>query len=323
MLHQIGKKKVMIIVEIITIAISIGAALFAYNVERQYIDGLKSEAETYSVIIGAEGSDSELIMNALYLSDTPTETIPYALIHELKSDSRVAEIIPFAMGSTYNGFNIAGTSSEYLAGKELAKGNMFSNDSSLEVVVGYNVAKKCSLSIGDTIHTLCADTEEKDQTFTVIGILECSKTPHDNIVFTALPNIWNSKNSEASKDSDINGYCNAFLIKTNDAKTATSIINEYDKVVWTDDDGHTALLQAIVPATTIETMTKSTKGIYYVIASFCTVAFCFRPSFSSQNMFLKMIGADMTDEIIRKSIPHQSFWHSFYPELLFLSRANM
>lgn len=271
-------KKAQLILLILSITVSATAALVSYNVAEQVADGITSNASYYSAIIGPAGSNTQLALNTMYFSDSPLGTIPYEIIYDLRRDSRVTEIIPFAMADSYNGFSVVGTTSKYLSGKALSDGDMFSDDGHFEVVVGYNVAKFCSLSIGDKIHTSHSVGSEHAQAFTVIGILGRTHTAYDNIVFTELKSIWevhgheeeHSGHADEDECCGENGVC-AFLIKTKNPSFAMTLVNEYDGKVWMDEDGCTASLQAIEPMATIRAVLEDTNTTKYVVYALCSV----------------------------------------------------
>ena len=183
-------KKVQMILIIISIAVSTGVAMLAYNVSQQVSEGITNTAGYYSAIIGSAGSSTQLAMNTMYFTDEPCGTIPYSIMNELLADSRVTKVIPFAMADSYNGYSVVGTTPDYLENRTVSDGRMFDKDTTFEVVVGSNVAKTCRLSVGDEIHTSHSLGEEHHQAFKVVGILAESHTVYDNTVFTELKSIW-------------------------------------------------------------------------------------------------------------------------------------
>ena len=135
-------KKAQMLLIMLSIIVSASVSNIAVNVSAQIEDGITSTAGWYSLIIGNTGSSTQLAMNTMYFTDKPLGTIPKSLYADLKKDTRVKEVIPYAMADSYNGYNLVGTSSAYLDGKELQDGRMFDDKGELEVVLGYTVAKK-------------------------------------------------------------------------------------------------------------------------------------------------------------------------------------
>ena len=183
-------KKVQFILIILSILISAGVGVMAFNVSNQVSDGLVSNAQYYSLIIGPSGSATQLAMNSMYFTDEPLGTIPYSVKEQLEMDSRVKSVIPFAMADNYNGYSMVGTTPEYLEGKNVAKGEMFDEGEVFEVVVGSTVARVNDLKIGDSIYTSHGIGDEHHTPFVVKGILEQSHSSFDTVVFTQLRSIW-------------------------------------------------------------------------------------------------------------------------------------
>ena len=99
-------KKVQILLIILSIVISAGIGVLAFNVANQVDDGITNNAAYYSVIVGPAGSNTQLAMNSMYFTDSPVGTIPYSVVSYLAQDSRVTSAIPFAMADSYNGYNV-------------------------------------------------------------------------------------------------------------------------------------------------------------------------------------------------------------------------
>ena len=118
-------KKVQIILIVLSIVISAGIGVLAFNVSNQVSDGITQNALYYSVIVGPSGSKTQLAMNTMYFAEEPLGTIPYSFINKLKNDNRVLDVIPFAMADSYNGYGVVGTSSELLKDRELSDGKQF------------------------------------------------------------------------------------------------------------------------------------------------------------------------------------------------------
>ena len=146
-------KKVQIILIVLSIVISAGVGVLAYNVANQVSDGITSNAGYYSAIIGPSGSATQLAMNTMYFTDDVLGTIPYSVVEDLQGDTRVATVIPYSMADSYKGYSFIGTTTEYLDGKNISSGKMFDDDALYEVVVGAEIARAAKLKVGDTIHS--------------------------------------------------------------------------------------------------------------------------------------------------------------------------
>ena len=269
-------KKVQVILIALSITVSAGVGVMSYNVSNQVSDGLTSNAAYYSLIIGPSGSATQLAMNSMYFTDEPLGTIPYSIKATLDMDSRVKSVVPFAMADNYNGYSMVGTTSQYLEGKKVAKGEMFDDHEIFEVVVGHNVAKTCDLKVGDEIFTSHGIGDEHHIPFTVKGILAQSYSSFDNVVFTEIKSIWevhepeeeeheHEEGEEHDHEEMENMVC-AFLLHTTNPMTASQLQNEYNgKLVTEGDDTYT--LQAIEPMSVMRNVLEDTDQTSYIVYS--------------------------------------------------------
>ncbi len=270
-------KKIQTILVILSIVISAGVVVLAYNVSGQVSDGISGTAAYYSAIIGPAGSRTQLAMNTMYFTDEPLGTIPYAVINDLQQDMRVASVIPFAMADSYNGAGVVGTSPDFLSGKEVAQGELFSEEGSFEVIVGSAVARLNDLRVGEKIYTSHSVGETHKTPFTVVGILRETHTVYDNVVFTQLRSIWEVHEEEEEEEQEehdheeMHGMVCAVLVKTLNPTYAMSLVNDYDDRIFTAADGDTFTLQAIEPMDTVRSVLEDANTAKYIVFVLCGI----------------------------------------------------
>ncbi len=282
-------KKVQVILVLLSIVISAGVGVLAFNTAEQVSDGITGTAGYYSAIIGPSGSKTQLAMNTMYFTDSPLGTIPYTVVEELQRDSRVNSVIPFAMADSYNGHSVVGTSAAFLDSREVAEGRMFDDSATLEVVLGSSVAKLQGVAVGDEIHTSHSVGDEHHQALTVVGILEESHTVYDNVVFTQLRTIWavhdhededhdedhdhdheaDAEGEEEHEHAEAGTVC-AILVKTKNPGYAMQLVNEYDGKVTTNREG-TYTLTAIEPMATVRGVLDETNNTKYIVFVLCGI----------------------------------------------------
>lgn len=277
-------KRVQMILVALSIVISAGIAVLAFNVATQVDEGITNNAGYYSVILGPAGSSTQLAMNTMYFSEKPLGTIPYSVVSTMERDSRVTKVIPFAMADNYNGYAVVGTTPDYLANKTVGKGRLFDPQGSMEVVVGYYVARYNSLEIGDEIHTghSAAAGDLHTQALTVVGILEESHSSFDNVVFTQLRTLWEihdhgEEEQEGGEHSDHEGHDHgqatvcAVLVSTKNPGYAMQLVTEYDGKIQTMADGDSFTLQAIEPMSVVRDVLKDADDTKYIVFVLCAV----------------------------------------------------
>ena len=278
-------KKVQIILIVLSIVISAGIGVLAFNVATQVDEGITNNAGYYSAIIGPAGSNTQLAMNSMYFTDSPVGTIPYSVVSSLQQDQRVTSAIPFAMADNYNGYGVVGTTPaflngtppEYVGAKKIAKGEMFDETKTLQAVVGYNVAKYCDLEVGDVIHTShsASETDKHAQGLTVVGILEESHSSFDNIVFTQIQTLWemhdHGEEEHEGEEHHAHGTVCAVLVNTKNPGYAMQLVNEYDGKIITAEDGDTYTLQAIEPMSIVRDVLSDADDTKYIVFVLCAV----------------------------------------------------
>ncbi|MDO5553525.1 MAG: ABC transporter permease [Planctomycetia bacterium] len=186
------------------LSMSLGVALV---VTVLVINGVVSKtfqqgAQGYDLIVGAKGSKLQLVLSTVFYNQDPLAPIPYRYYELMKTSRYSAEVeaaIPIARGDSYNGFPVVATNTDYFRrllksdGQHytLHKGEFFKNADLYSVVVGYTVAKKSGLRVGDTIrfgHT-GRDVDLHDP-FTIVGILDHTGSPNDRAVFVNLEGFY-------------------------------------------------------------------------------------------------------------------------------------
>ncbi len=268
-------KKVQVILIVLSIVISAGVGVLAFNVATQVDEGITSNAGYYSAIVGPAGSNTQLAMNSMYFTDSPLGTLPYSVVSSLQQDQRVTSVIPFAMADSYNGYGVVGTTPPYLSGKSVRDGEMFDEAGAMQAVVGSNVAKYCDLEVGDIIYTShsASGIDTHTQGMTVVGILEESHSSFDNIVFTQLRTLWDMHDHEGEDEEENHehGTVCAVLVKTKNPGYAMQLVAEYDGKIISTEDGDNYTLQAIEPMSVVRDVLNDADDTKYIVFVLCAV----------------------------------------------------
>ncbi len=277
-LKNMAIKKVQVILVAVSIIISAGVAVLAYNTANQVRDGITGTAGWYSAIIGPAGSKTQLAMNTMYFTDEPLGTIPYSVVSELQRDSRVKRVIPYAMADNYNGYRVVGTEPAFLESKEIAEGRMFDYAAEYEVVLGASVAKVCDVSVGDDIFTSHSASEQHTQPLKVVGILKESHSAYDRVVFTQLKTIWavheheeeHEEEEEHEHEHMENSVC-AAIVSTENPSFAMTLVSDYGGKIIADEDGDSVTLQAIEPMETVRGILEEIDSTKYIVYVLCAI----------------------------------------------------
>ena len=191
-LRHMAVRRAKLIMIGLSILITACVALLSYNISTQISEGIIQTAASFDIIIGPSGSSTQLAMNTMFFTDKPLGTVPYSLVEEIQKSGMANAVVPFSMGDSYNDAPIVGTTPALLDGKSLSAGAMFAN--ACEAVVGYDVARKYNLHVGDSLitsHGLGGSGHDHGESpLTVTGILSRTHTSYDNAVFTPCETIW-------------------------------------------------------------------------------------------------------------------------------------
>jgi len=175
-------------------ALVLASVLLTRGVEKTFMES----ATEYSLVVGAKGSPTQLVLSVVFRMDTPTPNILRATWERLASDERVDVAVPVALGDAYQGFRYVATSPAYFAAMPwrqrsfaIARGRFAREDSieqpSYEVVLGAETARRTGLQLDDRFFE---GEEMAEYPLTVVGILRSTGTADDRAVFLTLPSFW-------------------------------------------------------------------------------------------------------------------------------------
>jgi len=192
------------------LSIGLGVALVvAVLVIHSVIDqSFRRGSQGYDVIVGAKGSQLQLVLNTVFHLSQPTENIPYSYYKEFVEGKFVPAVetaVPVCMGHDYKGCRTVATEPSlfeeltYHEGKkyEFAEGRNFAWDAPFEAVAGAVAAKSTGLKLGDTFRPVDSVAGADEQLpghdhppFTIVGILAPTGTPNDQALFINIEGFY-------------------------------------------------------------------------------------------------------------------------------------
>ena len=179
---------------LLLMAIGVAMMTFILSASRQLEEGAMKDANGIDMVVGAKGSPLQLILSSIYHIDIPTGNIPAAAQAELAANPLVAEAIPLALGDSYQGYRIVGSTADYIRhyGGQAASGVLFGG--SMQVVLGAEVARRTGAALGARFagsHGLVAGGEvHAHAPYTVVGILRPTGTVLDRLIVTPVASVW-------------------------------------------------------------------------------------------------------------------------------------
>lgn len=181
------------IILISVIATIVAFGLFITLQERALREGSARAAEQFDLIIGAAGSETQLVLSTVYLQASPLPLLNSRYLEEVQKNPLVAWAAPIALGDSYFNSPIIGTTLTLLTqhGKvKLTTGRLFTQPN--EAVVGAN----SNLKIGHKITPMHGQVGQFDAhahqevNYTVVGILPANNNAWDNAIFVPIEAVW-------------------------------------------------------------------------------------------------------------------------------------
>ncbi len=160
----------------------------------QFEEHLYKNAEGVDVVVGAKGSPIQLILSGIYHMDSPTGNVKITDAKQVMEHRAVGNVFPLALGDSWNGVRIVGSTSEYLAsmGGEVERGSLWAH--ALDVVIGSDVASRWGVALGDTLissHGLQeGGMDHPEHEMIVTGILKRTGRVTDRLIFTPVETMW-------------------------------------------------------------------------------------------------------------------------------------
>lgn len=179
---------------VILLALGVGTIALLLLTSHQLEERMGRDARGIDLVAGAKGSPMQLILSAVFHIDAPTGNIPLAEAKKLAQNRAVKRAIPLALGDSFRGFRIAGTTHDYVAhyGGELAAGRLW--QAPMEAVLGAETAKVAGLDVGGKFvgsHGFAEGGDEHgDYPYTVVGILKPTGTVLDRLVLANVESVW-------------------------------------------------------------------------------------------------------------------------------------
>ena len=181
-----------------SIALGVSLVITTFLLTRGVKGGFIEGTTDYSLIVGAKGSATQLVLNVIFRMDVATPNISYTIYENLKADPRVDVAVPVALGDAYQGFRYISPTADYFRPFPwrrktftLAAGRSFRDDPvdqpTYQAVLGSEVAKRTRLRIGDQFSE---GEEMREYPLTVVGILRPTRGPDDRAIFFSLASFW-------------------------------------------------------------------------------------------------------------------------------------
>ena len=188
---------------LIVVSIAAGIALL-FSIERVRSGARESFAATIAgidLIVGARGSPINLLLYSVFHLGDAVNNLSAATWQELSQHAAVQAAIPLAMGDSWRGYRVIGTTADYFTyyrygdQRPLVFSEGRAGKGLFDVVVGHAVAQRLKRGLGERlilahgVSEVSFSVSHEDMPFTVVGILARTNTPTDRSLFVSLPAI--------------------------------------------------------------------------------------------------------------------------------------
>lgn len=215
MLRNLLHRKFLSLLTILSVTATVGFVLLLSMSKAGVEEGAENGYGPFDLVIGAAGSETQLVLNTFYHVGAPTGNISGEAWEAVSEHQAIDRAFPMTTGDYFNEFPIVGIDSAYFmtryGDRALSEGDLFRHTG--EVVVGAHVAQTLGLHVGDSFtgahglveglhhdeeheegHEEGHEGEEHDAheqfRYTITGILPRLNTPDDRAVFTTVDYAW-------------------------------------------------------------------------------------------------------------------------------------
>jgi putative ABC transport system permease protein len=193
-LAYLGAKPLNTALNLVLLALGVGTIAFVLLATHQVEERMGRDARGIDLVAGAKGSPMQLILSAVFHLDAPTGNIPLAAAKQLAQNRAVKKAIPLALGDSFRGLRIVGTTHDYVAhyGGEPAAGRLWGEP--MEAVLGAEAARTTGLAVGGEFigsHGIAEGGEEHgERPYKVVGVLKPTGTVLDRLVLSSVESVW-------------------------------------------------------------------------------------------------------------------------------------
>ncbi|PDT13433.1 ABC transporter permease [Rhizobium sp. M1] len=257
----------LVVVLLVALATALGVCVVLQ--ERALRLGSARAADKFDLVIGAGGSETQLVLSSVFLQPSPLPLMPGEVLARLAADPRVDWAAPIGFGDSFSGYPIVGTTvtlAEKLSGG-FAEGKVFAHEG--EAVIGSAV----KLPLGGEIKPMHGSAEEGGETHTelvyhVAGRLRPTGTAWDRAILVPIQAVWHIHGMEAHEHAEEGAG------HDHEAASATAAAEPGHKHEEAGDhhDGHEHHGEADPDAALNENWTADTPGVPAILVKPKTIA---------------------------------------------------
>ncbi|OGH62037.1 MAG: hypothetical protein A3G34_03405 [Candidatus Lindowbacteria bacterium RIFCSPLOWO2_12_FULL_62_27] len=177
-----------------SVALAVGLLMAVFSINAQTYRAFTGGPVGFDAVLGARGSQIQLVLNTVFHLETSPGNIPWSLYESIRRDPRVRLAIPYAVGDNFMGFRIVGTIGDLFSQFQFAPGGRAFDPAKNEAVIGQVVAEKTGLRVGSVFspfHGVNFDENMRHaDEFVVAGVLQTSHSPSDRVIWIPIDGVF-------------------------------------------------------------------------------------------------------------------------------------
>ncbi len=210
------------------VAMAILITQFSNNIQNR----LTNDGRGIDIVIGAKGSPLQIVLSSIYHVDIPTGNVPLNTVGKFINHPQVKLAIPLALGDSWRGNRIVGTTKEYLDHYEAEIANGRYWESEYEVVVGSLVNLKINAEFVGSHGLYDGGKEHQEHKYKVVGVMHPTGSVLDSLILTDLNSVLEMHDHEKV---DLNNFSN---IKSNDGYSKNPKAEEHEEHMHDQHEEH-------------------------------------------------------------------------------------
>lgn len=199
-LFRANRATIVLFIGLVTLALALGVAISAQ--ERALRSGSARAADRFDLVVGAPGSQTELLMNIVYLQPSAVELLKPEVLARLLKEPRAELVAPIAYGDSIDGFSVVGTTGAFVThlSGELSEGRLFATHE--EAVIGaaspFRIGQVVEPVHGHEAKGLGALESSHEENhgvshhvdLIIVGRMAATGTPWDTAVLVPVEQVW-------------------------------------------------------------------------------------------------------------------------------------
>ena len=179
---------VAIVALLVALATALGVAVTLQ--ERALRLGSARAAAPFDLVVGAPGSETQLVLSSVFLQPAPLPLVPTRVLADLRADPRVEAAVPVGFGDFVGNYPIVGTTADAIAMLGgLAEGDGFEHLG--DAVAGAQVTRQVGTGFRP-FHGLPGEPGEvhAEVEYRIVGRMAPTGTPWDRAILVPIQSVW-------------------------------------------------------------------------------------------------------------------------------------